>query len=70
MSKRSSNEITANRGESGESKAIRGTGSPDQRKPVGDYGTNEQQRNAATASVSPDAIRFVPPQVLRGLTRH
>jgi hypothetical protein len=34
-------------------------------KSVNDFGSETQRRAALTASVSPDAVRFVPPQVKR-----
>ena len=42
-------------------KVIKGEGA--ERLSVGTHGTVEQRRTAATASVSADAIRFVPRQV-------
>jgi len=42
-------------------KVIKGDG--EQRLSVGTHGTVEQRRTAATATVSPDATRFIPRQV-------
>ena len=38
-------------------------GEAEARMSVGKHGTEEQRRAAATASVSPDATRFIPRQV-------
>ncbi len=63
--KRGWDEVTSSRKDV-DTKTIRGgnKSQPD-RKPVSEYGTADQRRSAATATVSPDAIRFTPPQVAR-----
>jgi hypothetical protein len=43
-------------------KLIKG-GEDEERLPVGKHGTVEQIRAASTATVSPDATRFVPRQI-------
>ncbi len=49
-----------------DSKTIRGGEAKNSAgRPVSEFGTEEQRRSAATHTVSPDAIRFTPPQVAR-----
>lgn len=49
-----------------ESKAIRSGGKSEaMKKPVSEFGTEAQRRAGATQLVSPDAVRFIPPQVIR-----
>jgi hypothetical protein len=47
-----------------ESKSVK-VGENGESRSVAEVGTPQQQRAAATASISPDAVRFVPPQVAR-----
>ena len=61
MSKRSSSEIERPR--SVDTKTIKSIDGA--RKTVAEFGSEQQIRAGATAQVSPDATRFVPPQVAR-----
>ena len=47
-----------------ESKTVK-VGQDGEARSIAEAGTVEQQKAAATAAVSPDAVRFVPPQVAR-----
>ena len=61
MSKRSFQDVSTTNAVQVDAKTVRSAnGSP---RPVGEYGSEQQIRTAATATVSPDAVRFIPRQV-------